>query len=104
MATANILSKGVKELRFIMCQTSAASAGVRSFVGNNYQAVKASNPGLPFLVRECENAQPCVTARYEFGVERKVYLLGANETEVGEAVSGLIAQADSINKSAATRF
>ena len=29
MATANILSKGVRGLRFILCQTSAASSGVR---------------------------------------------------------------------------
>ena len=73
-------------------------------MGNNYQAVKAANPTLPFLVRECENAQPCVTARYEFGVERKVYVLGANEAEVGQAVTELINNADSINKSAAQRF
>ena len=29
MATTKILQKGVRELRFILCQSSAASSGVR---------------------------------------------------------------------------
>ena len=66
--------------------------------------MKSANPTLPFLVRECENAQPCVTARYEFGVERKIYLLGANEAEVGQAVSELVTNAGTINSAAAPRF
>ena len=101
---SNIMSKGVRELRFVMCQSSAASAGTRSFVANNYTQVKQENPTLPFLVRECENAQPCVTARYDFGVERRMYLLGANEAEVGQAVSELVDNAEKINSAAATRF
>ena len=76
----------------------------RSYIDSNYQTVKSSNPELPFLVRECENAQPCVTARYEFGIERKIYLLGANEAEVGHAVNELVTNADAINKAAAPRF
>ena len=59
---------------------------------------------MPFLVRECENAQPCVTARYDFGVERKVYLLGANEAEVGQAIDELVASSTQINAAAAQRF
>ena len=55
-------------------------------------------------MRECENAQPCVTARYEFGIERKIYLLGANEAEVGQAVSELVTSAKAINSAAAPRF
>ncbi len=66
--------------------------------------MKSSNPDFPFLVRECENAQPCVTARYDFGVERKIYLLGANEAEVGQAVDELVTNASQINNAAATRF
>ena len=66
--------------------------------------MKSANPDLPFLVRECENAQPCVTARYEYGIERKIYLLGANEAEVGQAVKELVANAEAINKAAAPRF
>ena len=45
-----------------------------------------------------------MTARYDFGVERKIYLLGANEAEVGQAVSELVQNADSINNAAASKF
>ena len=54
----------------------------RNFVMNNYASFKNANPALPFIVRECEGAQPCVTARYDFGVERRVYLNNASEAEV----------------------
>lgn len=63
-----------------------------------------ANPALPFLVRECENAQPCVTARYDFGVERKVYLIGATEADVGQAVDDLVESSSQINAAAAQRF
>lgn len=78
----SILAKGVKELRFIMCQQSPTSNGVRNYVLSNYQAVKQANPTLPFIVREAKGAQACVMARYEFGVERRVYLQNATEAEV----------------------
>jgi NADH dehydrogenase (ubiquinone) 1 alpha subcomplex subunit 2 len=78
----SLLSKGVRELRFIMCQQSSASAGVRSYVLNNYQSVKASNPEFPFIVREAKGAQPCITARYDYGVERRVYVHNATEAEI----------------------
>ena len=52
--------------------------------------MKSENPDLPFIVRECQGAQPCVTARYEFGVERKVYLHNASSAEVGQAVDDLV--------------
>ena len=71
---------------------------------NNYAKVKSKNPKLPFLVRECENAQPCVTARYDYGVERKLYLIGATEAEVGQAVNELVSNAEKINRAAASKF
>ena len=52
-------------------------------MGSNYTQIKASDPELPFIVRECEGAQPCVTARYDFGVERKVYVHDCSSAEVG---------------------
>ena len=70
-----------------MCQQSAASSGVRNFVLNNYATVKASNPDFPFIVREAVGAEPCVMARYEYGIERRVYLQGANENEVADVVT-----------------
>ena len=45
-----------------------------------------------------------MTARYDFGVERKIYLLGANEAEVGQAVDELVSAAEGINSAAAVKF
>ena len=84
-----------------MCQKSSASAGVRSYVLNNYESLKASNPDFPFIVREAIGAQPCVTARYEFGVERRVYVNEASESEVAATIDELVSDAESINSAAA---
>ena len=75
----------------------------RSYIEQNYTDVKSENPDLPFIVRECQGAQPCVTARYDFGVERKVYLHNASSAEVGQAVSDLVDQASVVNTSAAAQ-
>ena len=64
---------------------------------NNYAQVKAESPETPFIVRECTNAQPAVMARYDFGVERRVYVHGLEEQEVAQAVQELVAQAAEIN-------
>ena len=93
------LGTAIRELRFIMCQQSAASAGARQFVAKNYSDIKALNPTLPFIVRECTNAQPTVMARYNYGVERRVYLNDLSEAEVDQVVGDLASQADQINKS-----
>ena len=84
-----------------MCQQSAASQGIRSFVLNNYSSVKAANPDFPFIVREAKGAQPCIMARYDFGVERRVYVHNASEAEVSQTIDELVDQADSINNSTA---
>jgi len=36
----------------------------REFVKKNYGDIKARNPSLPFLVRECSGVQPQLWARY----------------------------------------
>ena len=54
-------------------------------------------PQLPFIVRECANAEPTVMARYDFGVEKRIYLNSLSEEEVDSAVAELVNQADSIN-------
>jgi hypothetical protein len=43
-------------------------------------------------------------ARYNFGVERRLYLNNATESEVNEAVNELVEQADAINTAAAHQF
>ncbi|AQK42871.1 NADH dehydrogenase [ubiquinone] 1 alpha subcomplex subunit 2 [Zea mays] len=41
---------------------------LREFVKKNYGDIKARNPSLPFLVRECSGVQPQLWARYASGV------------------------------------
>ena len=53
--------------------------GTRKFISNNYLDIKGMNPGLPFIIRECTNAQPNVMVRYDFGVEKRIYLNDLNE-------------------------
>ena len=57
------------------------------------------NPTTPFIVRECSGAQPNVMARYDYGVERRIYLHDLTEQEVDDAVAELVTQADSVNAS-----
>lgn len=53
---------------------------------NNYEDIKTKNPDFPFLVRECLNAQPTVMARYDYGVERRIYLHNLEEREIDTLV------------------
>lgn len=90
MSWRSEITKGVKELRFVFCQTSPQSKGIRQFILNNYEDIKTKNPALPFIVRECQNAQPNVMARYEFGVERRVYVHNLDEKNVDKIVQELV--------------
>eukprot|EP00322_Chrysochromulina_rotalis_P008866 CAMPEP_0115847552 /NCGR_PEP_ID=MMETSP0287-20121206/10442_1 /TAXON_ID=412157 /ORGANISM="Chrysochromulina rotalis, Strain UIO044" /LENGTH=89 /DNA_ID=CAMNT_0003301391 /DNA_START=39 /DNA_END=308 /DNA_ORIENTATION=+ len=83
-------SKALMELRVVMCQTGAGSAGVREFFSKNYSAIKAANAKLPILLRESQGTAAKVTAAYEFGVEKSVDLEGMAASEVGSQVSGLM--------------
>ena len=66
--------------------------------------MKQSNPDFPFIVREAIGAQPCVMARYDYGVERRVYLNDASEQEVKQSVDELVEQAKAINSAVGGRF
>ena len=92
------LGKSIKELRFIFCQQSSASEGVRQYVKNNYLDLKKKNSDFPILIRECENAHPNVMARYDFGEERRYYLHDMNEKSVEEMVKQLVKDAKQVNQ------
>lgn len=51
-------------------------------MSENYLSVKQSNPDFPFIVRECEGADPYVIARYSFGVEKTALVDNLNQKEV----------------------
>ncbi|CAN6248076.1 unnamed protein product, partial [Urochloa humidicola] len=89
MAWTGSLSRSVKEIRFLFCQSSSASAAAREFVRNNYAEIKARNPTVPFLVRECSGIQPQLWARYEMGVERCVDLNGLTEAQIDRKLEEL---------------
>ena len=97
MSYRSAIAKNIRELRFVMCQQSPASMGARQFVAKNYLDIKSSAPTTPFIVRECLGAQPNVMVRYDFGVEKRVYLNELTAEEVDKAVGELVLDADSVN-------
>jgi NADH dehydrogenase (ubiquinone) 1 alpha subcomplex subunit 2 len=104
MSWRSEISKSVRELRFVFCQTSPASKGVRQFVQNNYLDIKEKNPNFPFIVRECLNAQPTVMARYDFGVEKRIYVPNLEEGDVDSVVKELIEQSKEVNAAIPNKF
>ncbi|KAF3910094.1 hypothetical protein AA313_de0202442 [Arthrobotrys entomopaga] len=76
MAARFAFSKQLKELRFHLCQTSAASSSLRSFITKSYPSMKKTNPNIPILIREAQGMPPRVFARYELGKEAQIQLSG----------------------------
>lgn len=70
---------------------------------NNYLDIKEKNPHTPFIVRECLNAQPTVMARYDFGVEKRVYVPGLEEKDIDQVVKELVQQAAEVNAAMPSR-
>ncbi|KAG4167824.1 hypothetical protein ERO13_A13G220500v2 [Gossypium hirsutum] len=89
MAWRNQLSRNLKELRILFCQTSPASAPARSFVEKNYKDLKTLNPKLSILIRECRGIEPQMWARYDMGVEKGVRLEGLSEPQILKALEDL---------------
>ncbi|CED84808.1 NADH:ubiquinone oxidoreductase NDUFA2/B8 subunit [Phaffia rhodozyma] len=88
------LSKAIpstlKELRFHLCQTSPASAGLRSYINSNYLSLKAANPDLKVLIREAAAVSPRAFARFEQGVESEVGLANLTEKDVVKQLETLV--------------
>jgi NADH dehydrogenase (ubiquinone) 1 alpha subcomplex subunit 2 len=89
MSKAFQFSKSLKELRIHLCQTSASSSGVRSFIEKNYVDLKKLNQKTPILIRECNGVQPKVWARYDMGKEEHLPLTNMNEGQVMNALQKL---------------
>ncbi|KAF3159778.1 hypothetical protein TWF106_000700 [Orbilia oligospora] len=64
MAARFAFSKQLKELRFHLCQSGAASNSLRSFISQSYPVMKKTNPEIPILIREAQGVPPRVFARY----------------------------------------
>ncbi|KAI4383642.1 hypothetical protein MLD38_009454 [Melastoma candidum] len=89
MAWRGQLSKSIRELRFLFCQSSPESSPARSFVEKNYKELKSLNPKLPILIRECRGTEPQLWARYDFGIEKGIRLEGMSEEQINNALKDL---------------
>mmetsp|Transcript_70600 Transcript_70600/g.147034 ORF Transcript_70600/g.147034 Transcript_70600/m.147034 type:complete len:129 (+) Transcript_70600:35-421(+) len=79
------LSQSVREFRFLLNPRAPSSAGLSSFISNNYPFFKTLNPDLNFLVREYPDDDyiPTVTAEYDdFGEEHSVNVTGFTEKQI----------------------
>ncbi|CCC10309.1 hypothetical protein SMACR_02885 [Sordaria macrospora] len=83
-------SKGLKEVRFLFCQTGEHSAATRSFLLRNYPAMKKDNPATPILIRDASGTPPKIYARFEFGKEKSQSLEGLSDQQIEETVSSLV--------------
>ncbi|XP_077250125.1 NADH-ubiquinone oxidoreductase B8 subunit [Tasmannia lanceolata] len=90
MAWRGHLSRNLKELRFLYCQTSPASAQTREYVHRNYKELKTMNPTFPILIRECSGVEPQLWARYDMGAERYVRLDGLTEAQISKKLEELV--------------
>ncbi|KAJ4298702.1 hypothetical protein N0V88_003734 [Collariella sp. IMI 366227] len=72
-------AKGVKELRFLFCQTGEHSAATRSFLTRAYPIMKKNNPAIPIMLREAQGTLPKIYARY-----------GLSDKQVEEVVTKLV--------------
>ena len=55
-------------------------------------------------MRECLNAQPTVMARYDFGVEKRIYVPNLEEADVDSVVKELVEQAKEVNAAIPNKF
>ncbi|KAJ5474317.1 hypothetical protein N7475_003883 [Penicillium sp. IBT 31633x] len=79
MSGKYVFTQGLKELRFLFCQTSEASAATRSFLNRAYPTMKKHNPQTPIMMREASGTQPRVFARY-----------GLSDTQIEERITQLV--------------
>ncbi|KAL3099191.1 hypothetical protein niasHS_000799 [Heterodera schachtii] len=87
MASSIRLAGGaLRELRIHLCQTTAASNGVREFIQKDYVDLKHNNRDFPILVRECSGITPRIWARYEHGVETSVSVENAPRQKIMELI------------------
>ncbi|KAL0260522.1 hypothetical protein SLS55_004211 [Diplodia seriata] len=90
MASKYAFSSAVKELRFALCQSSSQSAAARNFLLRAYPTMKKHNPHTPILIREAQNVEPKVFARYEFGKEKMLPLSGLDDATIENKVTELV--------------
>ncbi len=71
---------------------------------NNYEDIKSQNPDFPVIVRECTNAQPSVMARYDWGIEKRVYVHNLQENEIDGILKEMVDSSTEVNAAIPKRF
>ncbi|KAJ5754173.1 uncharacterized protein N7511_008326 [Penicillium nucicola] len=111
MSGKYVFTQGLKELRFLFCQTSEASAATRcvpseanastplidpninrTFLNRAYPTMKKHNPNTPIMMREAAGTQPRVFARYAFGLEKQEALSGLSDAQIEDRITQLVKQ------------
>ncbi|CBK22735.2 subunit NDUFA2 [Blastocystis hominis] len=90
MAWRYKLGKCLQEVRFLYCESSAGSKGVRDFIEKQYYSLKAMNPILPIIVRECDGTRAKVLARYDYNNMRELDLEDMTDKEVENCMKRLV--------------
>ncbi|KAF2639376.1 NADH dehydrogenase, alpha subcomplex, subunit 2 [Massarina eburnea CBS 473.64] len=90
MAAKYGFSTGLKELRFLFCQTSEHSAATRNFLTKSYPTMKKHNPHTPIMIREANGIEPKVYARFDFGKEKMLSLKGLDNNSIEKQVTELV--------------
>ncbi|RHY26750.1 hypothetical protein DYB32_007326, partial [Aphanomyces invadans] len=89
------ISRNIQELRFVACSTSDSSKGLR-YVHNDATTkstetlkivrfadqLKMLNPCTPFIYREAEDVEPFVYARFDWGVDKQVYVKHKSDDDI----------------------
>merc|ERR1711991_870633 len=88
-AARGLLSRHIRDLRFVFCTEAGGSGGVRDFFNTHYVELKSLNPGLPILARPAVGAAPRLLARYSHGKEKSVDLNGMSAAAIMKTVEGL---------------
>jgi len=67
--------------------------------------MKAQNPALPILIRECNGTMPRMTVRYNFGRENTVFCEELNDVQIRDKLQQLAVDQSYIEpKSASSSF
>lgn len=93
------ISRSLRELRFVACETSQHSQGLRTFIRKNYNELKMLNPTTPFVYREAEEMEPFVYARFDWGKEEKVFVHNKSDKEITEIIRELVEHGAKLPKS-----
>ncbi|PVU99205.1 hypothetical protein BB559_000916 [Furculomyces boomerangus] len=86
----NSVARTLREIRIHFSPSSPASQGLKSFVLNKYASIKSSNPSIPILIREADNVESRIIARFDKGIEKKIVVNNMAEEDVTKMFKVLV--------------